>query len=165
MFKKKGIERVLSDLKKYFAYLFDGRFQIVATKYDKEAFGNWIVVLHSEECGIRIHQDRGQIFILVAPHWASTSLAEVDHYFDLRLLAAFLEKNESIEFEADLQHIELQYKEMSRKLLLYYEQFVQLVNRTNFPEIEKELHQLRERILAKEFPELYGKNSKNSASN
>lgn len=159
MFMKKGIEKALVDLKRYFPYLFDGRFQVVATKYEQEHFGNWIIVLHSKECGIRIYQDRRQIFVMVAPPWASAGMAEVDHYFDIRLLTAFLEKIENIDFEADLQHIELQYQEMSKDLLLCYEKIVQLVNRPDFAKIEKELHELRERILARRFPEIFGKKS------
>lgn len=159
MFRKKAIERVLSDLQKYFTYLFDGRFRIVATKYEREHFGNWIVALHSEECGIRFYQDRRQIFIMIAPPWAPVGLEKTDHYFDLEYYIAFLERSESIQFDANLQHIELQYEEMSRKFLTYYDQIVQLVNQPDFAEFEKKLHQLRERVLAKEFPGLFVKKS------
>jgi hypothetical protein len=159
MFKKKGIERVLSDLKKYFPYLFDGQFQVVTTKYDKEAFGNWIVVLHSNKCGIRFYQDRRQVFVMMAPHWASVNLAETNHYFDIEFYIALLENNENIETESDLQHIELQYEKMSKELLLYYEQIVRLVNQPDFANIEKELHQLREKVLARKFPKLFSKNT------
>lgn len=159
MFGKKGIDKVLSDLKKYFAYLFDDGFQIVGSKYDEKHFGNWMTVLYSNKCIIRIHQDRRQIVILIGPPWASTNMQEIDHYYDLKLIVAFLEKNESVDFTADLQHIDLQYEEISRKLLAHYEQVVQLVNRPDFANVEKELYQLQERVLAKKFPGLFGKKS------
>ena len=156
---KKGIDKAVSEIKKYFPDLFDEGYKIVATKYDENNFGNWIIVLHSNKSGIRIMNDRRQIVVLIGPPWALANLEKTDHYYDMKIIIAFLEKGSSVDFNADLQHMELQYEKINQQLHVYYQQIIQLVNSPDFENIEKELHLLYKNILAKNFPRLFEKRS------
>jgi len=157
MFEKKGIEKATLEIKKYFGYLFEDGFQIVASKYSYKHFGNWMIVLHSPKCGIRIYQDRGQIMVMIGPPWAPANLETLNHYYDLRLIIAFFEKHENIDYHADLQHVDLQYEKVSGQFLEYYPRIIELFNRPDFADIEKELGLLQKNILTKSFPGLFEK--------
>jgi hypothetical protein len=155
MFKKKGLERAIFDINRYFGYLFEDGFKTVGTKYEPQHFGNWMIVLHSSKCGIRIHQDRREIFVIIGPPWASSNLNETDHYYDLRLIVAFLENSELINMDSDLRNIESQYEKLAEQLLRYYNQIISLINRSDFANIEKELLIYGNKILSKRYPQLF----------
>ncbi len=67
MAREKPIEKPIRDVRAYFPYLFEEGFQILHSTYDPQHFGNWILVLASDKCVIRVVQDRGQIVLLIGP--------------------------------------------------------------------------------------------------
>jgi hypothetical protein len=56
-------------IKKYFGFLFEKGFEIEPTPFIPGPNGAWSMVLISENCKIRVIQDRGDVFCEVKPAW------------------------------------------------------------------------------------------------
>ena len=72
---------------KYFDFLFERGFTIEKVEYSPNPNGAWLAVLKSDQCKIRVIQDRGDIYCEVAPAWASDKKFE-----DLAPMIARIEK-------------------------------------------------------------------------
>jgi hypothetical protein len=154
MTPSKSITNGIELIKDYFQFLFRDGFQIVK-KYDHLEFGNWIVILGSEKGLIRFIKDREEIFIRIAPSWASISIDQSQHYIDLSLLVNFLTKTEAITLTVR-KSLEMtdQFKTLRSQFHSHYSQIISVLTSNNFSAIEDEIKMFQQRQIRKAFPNI-----------
>ena len=139
-------------IKKYFEYLFEEyEFEIKEAVFDKESYGNSLILIESEHLRFKVINERGQIYIDVG------SCIE-DVWFDLNVIINYI--NRSIEglweydyFEdsTDLEEkISKQLKNVSETIKSHYDSIQKLFRKENYMDtknkiepFEKELFQKR----------------------
>lgn len=92
-----------------FTYLFqECKFSIDFEK-SFDSFGNWVVVLVSEDCRLRFFQDRGEITVSIGPLWNPPSW-EAGPWFDLFLVLEYLTKRtDERRYQFDSMYQQLEY--------------------------------------------------------
>ena len=80
---------VISEIEKYFHFLFERGFKIQSKTYYPQAFGDWEIVLESPSCQIRIGTDRGEVILGFLPLKAHSNFA-----VGLRAAIYFLSRGE-----------------------------------------------------------------------
>ena len=61
--KKSGIEDIQVWIAKYFGFLFEKGYKIFKDNYQKASFGDWQVILRSQDCEIEIYSERNEILM------------------------------------------------------------------------------------------------------
>lgn len=79
----------LADIGKAFDYLFRDYGFGIQQERQFESFGNWVVVLESPDCRMRIFQDRGYISIAFGPVWSPPDW-EAGPWFGLEVIFEYL---------------------------------------------------------------------------
>ena len=143
----KALEKEIQLIRKYFDFLFKDDFEITSTKYDYQNFGNWIIALQSRNEIVRFYQDRGEIYALIGPPWASRSLDDSQHFFDLRIIVSFLEDSESIKI-GNTGKLNNQLESLAKIFLNYYTRITSIFNDESFPQVEEKLKIHRQKLLS-----------------
>ena len=63
----KKINSILKEVKRYFGFLFDASYRVRSAIYHPQAFGNWEIVLETNNSIIEICKDRTEILIYFVP--------------------------------------------------------------------------------------------------
>ncbi len=155
--RKSKIEKVIDELKENLGFLFEEGFVIISSMYDESSFGNWIVVLQSERCLIKLINDRNQISVLFAPaHDAETDISHIE-FADLEFFIAHIEGRDFLPRISDIQKMDTQYQILSEKLRQYFDQVIAMVNSENYSEIKLEFVRINTNTLEKYYPKLMGR--------
>jgi hypothetical protein len=141
------INRVLADIKTNFPNLFANGFSVADTLYDEACFGNWIVILKSDDLNIRFIQDRSELSLSISPPWAPTNVNAYQDYWDLWFYIAIIEVNFKFPQPKERQEIDVQYSMLSQNLSKYYERICDLVSRANYEKTKEQLNIAREESL------------------
>lgn len=137
-----------NQVRKHFRYLLDDySFSVLSERYSPDVFGNWITVLRSKDCQIRIILDRGQVFLDAGPSSAPTE------WFDLSVITAFLREGSGDENWAyslpegsiDDDTIDRRLANLAGLLRKYCDEIIQLFHEDNFKQREAELKQFRKK--------------------
>ena len=142
---------VINEINAHFGYLFHDGIQIHKV-FDRLAFGNWIVVLNSEKCVIRIIQDRRQISLEAAPSWASVDIKDSEHFTDLNLLVAYLENKEKFSSVDKVSSSEDQFKNLGLLLKSHYEEIISFLTSDEYFKREEEIALYHQKQIKKIFP-------------
>ncbi len=79
---------------RWFYWLVEGHGFTRVAELHFESFGNWVVVLQSDECGrIRIMQDRGEVDVACGPIW-SPATWDVGPWYSLNTIVRYLSNGE-----------------------------------------------------------------------
>ncbi len=125
-----------------FDYLIHDHGFAVASERHFESFGNWIIILQSDNCGrIRISQDRGEVFLDLGPQRFQSGL-ETGPWFNLDLVVRYLTASRE-GFETSLETQELQMQKLASALHKYIDQACLLFQSNEFDRHQAELETLR----------------------
>jgi hypothetical protein len=147
MFGSKGGDKmthpkVVDQIRKYFDYLFDANgFEVISETYF-QSFGNWVVVLQSDDCRIRFLQDRGEVSIAVGPVWSPPSW-NAGPWFDLSIVIAFLTPKKEI-LERRLGNTDQQIEYLADTFRTYCDQICELFREDTFRQERDKLELLRD---------------------
>lgn len=131
---------IVEQIKKYFRYLFDeSGFTVVSETYF-DSFGNWVVVLASDDCRLRFFQDRGEVSIAVSPLWSPPGW-QAGPWFDLPIVTAYLTQGQYT-WEYAPGSTEQQLERLAGILRPYCDQICAMFRKEVFPEKEEELRGL-----------------------
>lgn len=154
MTPSKSLTNGIELIEENFQFLFRDGFQIIE-KHDDLDFGNWIVVLGSEQGLIRFIQDRGEYSIRIAPPWAHLSINQSQHYIDLLLLVNFLNKTETISLpNRKSLNIANQFESLKSCFQAHYSQIILTITSENFLAIEDEIKIFQRQRIKKTFPNI-----------
>lgn len=135
---------VVEQVRKYFAYLFDDYDFDVISDTHFQNFGNWVVVLRSNDCRIRFFQDRGEVSVAVGPLWSSPGW-QAGPWFDLTVITAFLTQGKStVEYESGKTGRQL--KRLANILRPYCDEICELFQEKVFQQKRVELELLRDQL-------------------
>lgn len=147
-----NINYAMAQIQNHFDFLFRDGFRI-AKIFDKLHFGNWIVVLRSENCIIRIIQDREQLSVEVGPPWASIDIKDSKHFTDLNLLVDFIENKEIIILSSrQSKLVDDQFEDLKTTLHSYYSQILSILNDDSYLQKEEEISLYHQKRIKKQFP-------------
>lgn len=134
----------LEQIRKYFGYLFDEYgFNVVAETHF-ESFGNWVVVLQSDDCRIRIIQDREEISVALGPLWSIPGW-QAGPWYDLAVITAFLTQgNSTVEYRSTTT--DRQLEQLAEVLHSRYDQIRELFQGETFRQRQAELELLRDQF-------------------
>lgn len=106
---------------KYFGFLFERGFTIEKVEYSPSPNGAWLAVLKSDQCKIRVIQDRGDIYCEVAPEWASDK-----NFEDLAPMIAQIEKADKNKYyyPKPRQNINVQLEYYAKLFDVHFEQVI-----------------------------------------
>ncbi len=135
---------VMEQIKKYFGYLFDEYgFDVIAETYF-ESFGNWVVVLQSDDCRVRIIQDRGEVSVAVGPLWSPPGW-QAGPWFDLAVITAFLTQGKgTLEYRPG--RTDQQLERLANLLRSHCDQICELFQDKVFQQKRVELELLRDQL-------------------
>jgi hypothetical protein len=149
-----------NQVRKHFRYLFDDYgFSVLFEEYSPDIFGNWITLLQSNDCQIRIILDRGQVFIDAGP-----SLAP-NEWFDLNLITAFLaQEPRKANWQYSLPKESIAYDTIDRQLAnladilrKYCDEIIQLFREDTFKQRKTELKEFRRKKSEERWEQLSGR--------
>lgn len=135
---------VMEQIKKYFGYLFDDYGFDVISETCFESFGNWVVVLRSNDCRLRIVQDRGEVSIAAGPLWSPLGW-QAGPWFDLRVITAFLTQGKVMP-EYIPGKTDQQLERLSNLLRSYCDQICELFQERVFQQKRAELELYRDQL-------------------
>lgn len=155
--RKSGVEKVINEIKENLGFLFEEGFVIISSMYDERSFGNWIVVLKSEKCLIKLINDRHQISVLFAP--AQNSETDINHidFAELAYFVAHIEGRDFLPQNNDTQKMDVQYQILSARLRQYFDKVVAIVNSENYSEIKLEFVRINTNTWEKYYPKFMGR--------
>lgn len=134
--------RVMDQIRKYFDYLFDANgFEVISESYF-QSFGNWVVVLQSDDCRIRFLQDREEVSIAVGPVWSPPGW-NAGPWFDLSIVIAFLTREKEI-LERRLGNTDQQIEYLADTFRSYLDQICELFREDTFRQQRDKLELLRD---------------------
>jgi hypothetical protein len=137
------MQSATSIVREYFSYLFD-RFEIVS-ETNFESFGNWVVVLVSKKCRVRIMHDRGEVSLAVGPLWSPPSW-QAGPWYDLAVMWRYLSLSEPLlETQLDLS-IDERLKNLSISFHEHAERVCDLFVEENFKQTEDELNSIKNKL-------------------
>ena len=143
-------------IRKHFSGFLDGGFRLVDSAVDKKAFGNWIVVLKSDQCIIKFIQDRGSISAVIGQPSASAQPFNLEHFLDIRSLIDFSQGNEyfvtSSRFDGYDEDKNL--SDLHRLLGDHFGELVQLLAREDFAKLEEDVRNFNLQRLKKMYPNI-----------
>jgi hypothetical protein len=129
-----------SIIKEHFSYLLD-RFEIIS-ETNFESFGNWVVVLVSKKCRVRIMYDRGEVSLAVGPLWSPMGW-QAGPWYDLSVIWRYLSLNDQLlETELGLP-ADKQLQNLSISFRKEFERICSLFTEENFKQIEDELNGIK----------------------
>jgi hypothetical protein len=134
----------VDQIREFFGYLFDDFGFRVISETHFESFSNWVVVLQSEVCRIRIFRDRGEVSIAVGPLWLPPGW-QAGPWFDLTVLISFL-TNGKYTLEHAVGDTSQQLKRLADVFHLYYDQVCELFQEQVFQQKKGELELFREQM-------------------
>jgi hypothetical protein len=142
----------IDQIKKNFEYLFeDYVFEIKEVFFDKDAYGNSLILLESEHLRFKMINERGQIYIDVG------SCLE-DVWFDLNVIINYISRSKEGLWEYDYfedstflkEKISKQLKNLAETIKSHYDSIQELFRKENYKDtknkiepFEKELFQKR----------------------
>ncbi|MCE9645357.1 MAG: hypothetical protein K8S20_05100 [Chloroflexi bacterium] len=143
-------------IRKHFSEFLGDGFRLEDSAVDKKAFGNWVVVLRSEQCIIKFIQDRGSISAVIGPPWASAHPFNLEHFLDLRLLIDFSQGNESFVTPSrfDGYDADKNLSDLRRLLGDHFSELVKLLACEDFAKLEEEVRDLNLQRLRKMYPNI-----------
>lgn len=142
------LTRILqADIKANFPYLFANGFGVADTLYDEACFGNWIVILQSDDFNICFIQDRSELSLSISPPWAPAKINSYQDYWDLWFYIVIIEDNFEFPQPKERQEIDVQYTILSQNLSKYYERICDLVSRANYKKTKEQLNIAKEESL------------------
>ena len=139
----KNIYEALYYIEKYFGFLYARGYKIVNQQFDRQSFGNWIVVFKSEECVLRFIQDRKDVNIEVGPSSSSIEISGEKSFTDLDQLVDYIKKKDINIFSSNTsKDIDIQLGRLSTLLSSEYSDVIQFVNNANFPKEKDKISRL-----------------------
>lgn len=125
------------DIHRCFRYLFDAYGFTVTEEIQFESFGNWVVVLESTDCRIRLFQDRGELSLAVGPKWFPPGW-QSGPWFDLPVVIEYLTGGKSRwEYRGGTTREQLEY--LGDTLRVHWEEIRRLFQGPNFQQKQHEL--------------------------
>lgn len=101
---------VTETIRKSFAFLFDKYHFKIASETYFDSFGNWIVVLASDDYCVRLSQDRGYIDVAIGPLCQQSSW-ETGPWFNLDMVLLFVSEGKD-----SLDGIKVEFGNLSQQL-------------------------------------------------
>jgi len=136
--KDKKINNIVVQIRKYFGFLFEHDFRIIDKFYDNTNFGNWIVLLRSEKLFLQFVQDRGDLSIIIGPHFGFHQLRDTDNLINVEILIDYIKKKDfDISPRVPSKSIIEQFIRLSSLLLADYDEVIAFFDSEKFME-EKE---------------------------
>lgn len=128
-----------------FGWLFDEYGFTWVTEQYFESFGNWAVVLQSDQCGrIRIMQDRGEVFLACGPQWSPVSW-DAGPWYNLDTVVRYLSNGEE-HFNPALGETEQQLENLAETLQRNMKAVCRLFRKDVFGEKQLELDDIQQMI-------------------
>ena len=136
--------KIVDEIRKRFRFLFDAHGFALASEICFDSFENWVVVLKSKECRLRIFQDRGEVTIAVGPLW-SPSGWQSGPWFDLAIVIRYVSQGKD-QWEYEGGNTDEQLKRLAEKLRPYCQQICWLFREDVFPEKRQELEKMQAKL-------------------
>jgi hypothetical protein len=147
---------ISKDIENHFGFLFDHGFRIRSVKYFPQHMGNWIAILNSPECQIKISRDRGEIRLSLGSHSEETE----QMWFGLRTVIFYLSKGKNYIsiYEGELREKDKQFERLAKILAEYIDNVISIMGR------DFEKHRLNLEMAKKQVFELDTHRSSNNSS-
>jgi hypothetical protein len=124
-----------------FYYLFEQYgFTIVDFRFF-DSFSNWMALLISAKCRLKIYEDRGSVMIAGSPLWDPPDW-EAGPWYDLSFVVEYLTHGEFTWDYDKMGSAEPQLKWLAEILHPYTDQICALFQSDSFPDHEENLHRL-----------------------
>lgn len=136
---------IVEQISKHFRYLFNDYGFNVISETHFESFGNWVVVLASDDFRIRLFEDRGEVTISVGPLWSPPGW-QAGPWYDLTFTIEFLTQGKDL-FEYEGGKTEQQLERLAGVLRAYCDQIHELFQEEVFRQKQEELELLVEQRL------------------
>lgn len=135
---------VREDILRCFRFLFDIYGFAVTEEVQFESFANWVAVLESPDCRIRLFQDRGQLTLAVGPKWFPPGW-ESGPWFDLAVVIEYLTAGENRwEYRGGTTREQMEY--LGDTLRVYWEEIHKLFQSANFQHKQQELRRVEQQL-------------------
>ena len=154
--KNKDINQAVQLIRSNFGFLFERGFEVVNKMYDRQTFGNWIIVLRSKECIVRFIQDRNNMQMEIGPSWASSEISPSKGFVDIDLLLEYIENGRIISVTTKESQTDLntQMQKLAAVFAAHYDELLTFVNRDDFSEELEKIKSLFTNELRKRYPNI-----------
>lgn len=129
-------------IRKVFCYLFEDHGFTVFSETYFESFGNWVIVLLSDSCRVRLLEDRGEVSIAIGPLWSPASW-QAGPWFDLPVVIAYLTDGKD-KWEYKSGDTTQQLERLGSSLHQYCDQICEMFKDDVFQKKQEELRAIEE---------------------
>ena len=146
---------IMGPIKKHFHYLFEDYDFTVFSETYFESFGNWVVVLLSDDFRIRLFEDRGDVTLAVGPLWSPPGW-QGGPWHDLTRITAFLTQGKDI-WEYKRGTTDEQLQRLAGILRPYCDQIRELLQEEVYQQNKEKLRRVGEQLRDQLWDQLTGK--------
>lgn len=133
-------------VREYFHYLFEEYGFTFADFRYFDSFSDWVALLVSDKCRLKIFEDRGSVMVAVGPLWDPPSW-EAGPWYDLSFVIDYLTEGVFTWDYDKMGPAEPQLKWLADILRPYTDQVCTLFGLGSFPDHEDDLHRLWEKYV------------------
>lgn len=129
----------------FFGFLFrERKFRLVSTSEFKD-FANWVVLMYSPDCRIRILCDRGEVSLAIGPVWLPRSW-QAGPWYDLASVLEFLTHQQHDLCMTLNEAEDDQLRELANTLEAHIDQVCSIFDKQSFETNQSNLDRIQEQI-------------------